>query len=420
VPTHNYADELKKHLADDRLHLLHRVADDANALGFPFYLIGGSVRDLLLGSPIKDLDLAVEGDAIQLAHSLAKKHGGAVTQHSRFFTATWSVNESTDIDLTSTRKETYPFPGALPTVEKSNIEEDIRRRDFTINAMAIRLDGDHFGELVDPLNGQKDLEDKLIHVLHDKSFVDDPTRMFRAVRYAMRYGFQIEAGTRAMFNDEAKAVVAQLSGERLRYEFDLIFEEEKPMPMLAALKDLDIIKVIHPALENANVTALSYMKDVPGNFGEFVVPEILTFRQTLGWLLYLMSLPSNDIDALAGRLAFPVLLTKASHSASLLNSDLVSFKHWKPSQWTFHLDELPSLAVYAVWMFRSVEPLNEYLTKWQKVKPFTTGDTLKQLGLEPGPRYKLTLNRLRAAWLDGEVKSEKEELDLLRSILVKN
>jgi tRNA nucleotidyltransferase (CCA-adding enzyme) len=349
-------------------------------------------------------------------------------------TATWVVNESTikrlnfpslqlpdkplSFDLVSARYEMYAQPGALPTVKRSSIDDDLRRRDFTINAIAIRLDGEHFGKLFDPLNGQADLENKSIRVLHPKSFVDDPTRIFRAVRYAVRYGFEIAPETLSLVNDEARTVLLQLSGERLRHEFDLIFEEENARTMLKTLNKLDMLKVIHPVLQAVNVEWLRVLTDTPeAEFGEFSIPDILSFRQTLGWILYLTNVPVADIEAIAKRLAFPVLLTKAIVGASTINISMRSFKDWKPSQWTFYLDEVPALAVYALYLMRMDLGFHDYFMIWRSTKPFTTGYSLKQRGLEPGPQFKTILTRLRAAWLDGEVTTEEEEKVLLADLL---
>ena len=247
----NLADLLKKSLDSSLLDLIHRVADESSAFGFPIYLVGGSVRDLMLARPIVDLDLTLEGDAIKLGRKLVKKYGGDLTIHEKFFTATWTPQSSNSpiLDLISARRETYSHPGALPTVTKSTLDDDLRRRDFTINAMAIRVDGDYFGELYDPLHGQNDIEKKSIRVLHPKSFVDDPTRIFRAVRYAERYGFTVEPETLKLVNDESRKVLSDLSGERLRHEFDLIFDEPNPSAMLKQLSELDVFQSIHDQLQ---------------------------------------------------------------------------------------------------------------------------------------------------------------------------
>lgn len=428
----NYSDLLEKSLDGSRVKLLHLLAFQASTLKMPLYLVGGVVRDILLGRPVKEFDLVVEGDSARFAEHIVKKFGGRVMIHSRFGSATWSMSENTlrrlnfpalhlaypslSFDLVSARFETYSFPGALPTVKRSTIADDLRRRDFTVNAMAIRLDGEHFGELFDPLNGRKDLEDKWIRVLHPKSFLDDPTRLFRALRYESRYGFRISPETLTLINDEARAVLSGLSGERLRHEFDLIFEETNPSAILERLGELDLLEPVHPALTGAD-PQMPPLEEPDLEYGEFAVPDILSFPQSLGWTVWLMPIPPDKIDALSERLAFPALLTKSARAASALNQDLPSFKDWKPSQWTFHLDELPSLSVYAVYLAKNEPALRDYLVAWQRVKPKTTGDDLKARGLEPGPKYAEILRRLRAAWLDGELISEEEEKKLLTTFI---
>jgi hypothetical protein len=151
--------------------------------------------------------------------------------------------------------------------------------------------------------------------------------------------------------------------------------------------------------------------------GEFFTPDILSSKQTLGWILYLLNSSGENIDAIAKRLAFPTLLTKAVRGASTLNAELSSFIDWKPSQWTFRLDEIPALAVYAVYLMKREPALRTYLTEWRNLKPYTTGYTLQQRGLEPGPRYAEILRQLRTAWLDGEVTTEEEEMKLLEKLL---
>jgi tRNA nucleotidyltransferase (CCA-adding enzyme) len=429
----NVSDLLKSSLEGSRLDLLHLLAGQASALGMPLYLVGGVVRDVLLGRAVKDFDLVVEGESALLAESVLKKYGGRIMVHSRFGTATWVVNESTlkrlnvpalefpeedmSFDLISARSETYAQPGALPTVKFSSIDDDLRRRDFTINAMAVRLDGSFFGDLYDPLHGQTDLQNKLVRALHLESFVDDPTRIFRAVRYAERYKFEIEPETLRWINKEAFDVLSGLSGERLRHEFDLIFEEKNVVDMLSRLQRMNLLSTLHPALQTADHNRLSRLSDrLTFAYGKFLVPDILSFRQTLGWTLYLMDVLPLDVEAIEERFVFPALLAKAVRGSASLFADLSSFTGWKPSQWTFHLDTMPELSVYAVWLVTSEPALQKYLAEWQDVKPFTTGDDLKARGLEPGPRFKEILTRLRSAWLDGEVKTEEEEKELLNNL----
>ncbi len=427
----NLSDQLDAFLTPESQALVRLVRTEAERLDLPLYMVGGSVRDLLLGRPIKDIDFTVEGDAARLAEAILRRYAGKVVFHSRFGTATWSLDETTFrrlnvpslgvsafppfLDLISARSETYSQPGALPTVKRSTIDNDLRRRDFTINAMALRLDGRYYGQLHDPLDGQGDLARRTIRVLHDRSFVDDPTRMLRAVRYAERYGFQIDQATLRWINDEARNVLSGLSAERLRHEFDLIFEEENPSAMLHRLAELDLLNPIHPALHHANFE-LPFIEILPAEFGGITIPDVQSFKQTLGWILWLMPLSAFEIDFLSRRLDFPALLTKSVQAASALLNKLPAMVGWKPSQWTYYLDELPATSVYAVYLMRMEPALRDYLVIWRKVRPTINGNDLKQRGLQPGPRYTEILRQLRAAWLDGEVISREEELRLLEKL----
>jgi tRNA nucleotidyltransferase (CCA-adding enzyme) len=427
----NLSDRLESFLPAESLALVRLVRAEAERLDLPLFIVGGSVRDLLLGRPVKDFDFTVEGDAGRLAEGILRKYAGRVVFHNRFGTATWTLDETTFrrlnvpylgvsafppfLDLVSARSETYAQPGALPTVKRATIDDDLRRRDFTINAMAVRLDGSHYGQLYDPLDGQTDLARGTIRILHDRSFIEDPTRIFRAVRYSERYRFQIDRETLQLIDTGARAVLAGLSGERLRHEFDLIFEEEYPSEMLHRLAELDLLNPIHPSLHHANFD-LPFIDILPAEFGEITIPDVLTFKRTLGWILWLMPLSPFDIEMISKRLDFPSALTKSVHAASALLTKLHSLIAWKPSQWTYYLEELPSISVYAVYLIRMEAALHDYLVSWRKIKPTVNGNDLKQRGLPPGPRYAEILRRLRTAWLDGEVFSREEELKLLEKL----
>lgn len=428
----NLSDKLEQQLTPEALALIRLVRTEAERLDLPLYLVGGSVRDLLLGRAIKDFDLTVEGDAAKLAETILRKYAGKVVFHSRFGTATWTLDETTFkrldvpllgassfppfLDLISARTEAYTKPGALPTVARSTIDDDLRRRDFSINAMALRLDGRFWGQLHDPLGGQADLENKRIRVLHNRSFVDDPTRMLRAVRYATRYGFEIDTETLKLINDESHEVLSHLSGERLRHEIDLMYEESDPSSMLRRVAEFNLLRSIHPSLLQANFQ-LPFLEILSSEFGEFTIPDIMTLKRTLGWILWLLPLSEYDIDLVSKRLDFPLLLSKSARAASTLLKDLPSMIEWKPSQWTFHLEQLPSIAVYAVYLTRRETALRDFLAHWRNVKATITGDDLKARGLEPGPRYAEILRQLRAAWLDEDVKNKEEESKLLNTLM---
>jgi tRNA nucleotidyltransferase (CCA-adding enzyme) len=392
-------------------NLLSDIAAQAASLNMPCYVVGGFVRDLLLGRPVKDLDVIVEGDAVKLGDQLVKKYGGKLTPHFKFRTAFWHVpNSDQIIDLITARSETYERSGVLPLVTPSTIEEDLRRRDFTINAMAIRLDGEHFGELLDPLNGRSDLEHESVRVLHERSFVDDPTRIFRAIRYEGRYGFKIEASTLKYVNSEAFNVLAALSGERLRNELDLILDEADAVKIMKRAESLGLWKHIHPHMPEFDQARAIFLEmdnrlDIPAD------------RRTMGYVLWFMDLSEEDIFLLVNRLDFSNELSLAVWAAAQLKRGLPHLAGSTPSVWTYALEKLPLISIYAVYLVAREDALLSYISLWRHVKPHITGNDLKARGLPPGPRYGEILTRLRAAWLDGDVTDKEQEIRLLESML---
>ncbi|MDP1544492.1 MAG: hypothetical protein Q8L87_00610 [Anaerolineales bacterium] len=402
-------------LPSEKQILLSNIAVQAASLGFPCYVVGGFVRDLLLRRPVNDLDVIVEGDAIQLGKALVKKFGGKLTRHDAFHTAIWRLPSTFDLrpstlDLITARKETYERPGALPTVTPATIDDDLLRRDFTINAMAVRLDGDHFGELLDPLDGRSDLEQGRIRVLHPRSFVDDPTRIFRAVRYEGRYSFAIELSTLERIDPESLKALSSLSGERLRHELDLILVEKNAVQILLRVASVGVLDAIHPRFPAFNPDDAEFLEmdnglDIPAD------------RVEMGYMLWFMQLSEDEVFSVARRLDFTNELTLSVWAAAQLKRSLPHLVESQPSVWTYALEKLPLLSIYAVYLVSREKALLDYLSIWRHIKPHTTGDDLIARGLPPGPRYGEILTRLRAAWLDGEVKDKEQELQLLDSMI---
>jgi tRNA nucleotidyltransferase (CCA-adding enzyme) len=415
--------DLDQSLSAQQLKVLRAVAEEAGTRQVALYLVGGFVRDLLLHIPATDFDLVVEGDAIDLAKGLAAQYGGRVTAHVRFGTAQWFQSDFKDhpLDIISTRSETYDHPGALPTVKSGRLSDDLARRDFTINTLALRIDGEHWGELHDELGGLNDLKHGLVRVLHPLSFRDDPTRLFRAVRYEQRYGFQIAPETLALI-PPARSGISSLSAERVRHELDLILEEEKAPAMLNRLAELDLLQPAHSSLvwDDTNRERFSNAwrmdKDSP-----FVVAPPSASRSFINWHFWLLDRAVPEIQSIDQRLHFQANLLESLLAASTLFKDYPSLTGLSPSQCVTWLEALPLTAVYVV--FQSVpdgqarQNLSNYLETWRKIKPKTNGDDLKERGLPPGPRYKQILSSLRQAWLDGAVRTESEEMDLLEKFL---
>ncbi|MCC7119601.1 MAG: CCA tRNA nucleotidyltransferase [Anaerolineales bacterium] len=395
--------------------LLSNIAAQAEALRMPCYIVGGFVRDLLLGAPINDLDIVVEGDAITLGKKLVETYGGKLTPHFKFHTAIWHIPatfnlQPATLDLITARKETYERPGVLPTVTPATLEDDLRRRDFPMNSMAIRLDGEHFGELLDPLHGTLDLENKLIRVLHAQSFMDDPTRIFRAIRYQLRYAFNLEPATLSLINAESLSTLAKLSGERIRHELDLIFEEERAAEIMRQLNQLGVVTRIYSALPDFNpsydeVLEMDATLDVPAN------------RISLGYILWFVNLTEDEIFAIAARLGFSNEQTLDVWSAAQLKRSLPYLLGSKPSEWAYALEKLPLLSIYAIYLISGEKALLDYISFWRHVKPYTTGEQLKAQGLAPGPRFGEILGQLRTAWLDGALSSKTQEEALLQRLI---
>jgi tRNA nucleotidyltransferase (CCA-adding enzyme) len=411
----NLTELLKRSLGEKRLHLLQLVLEEASQRGFALYIVGGAVRDLLLERSVNDFDLIVEGDAIILARALSRMHGGGVTAHTKFGTAKWFLpddlkDDHDTLDLVSARSETYRHPAALPTVAFGTIEDDLRRRDFTINAMAVRLDGEHFGVLRDDFHGMEDLQKGIVRVLHPRSFIDDPTRMYRAVRYEGRYGFRLAEETLSLI-PEARTYVENLSPQRIRHELDLILDETNAVAMLKRLDELELLACIHPSLANFSQSKLATLKSDD--------PALQTRNSR--WALWLMHLTDQDIELINDRLHFTAELLKVLRSIALFETNLTALAGLKPSEAVVVLE---SYAFKALEVASAALPegeiktaLSRYLTEWWQVKPKTTGHDLKKRGIPPGPKYNEILRRLRAAWLDGEIETEEEERNLLDTLL---
>lgn len=414
--------DLKKIVGPQQRKLLRVISQEASRMGLPLYVVGGFVRDLLLGQPGLDFDLVAEGDAVGLAHAVAGRHGGSVTVHPRFKTAQWfpptGAGFPVFVDFTSARSETYKQPAALPTVKPGSLTDDLRRRDFTINTLALRLDGSHFGELHAELGGLEDLRAGLLQVLHSGSFRDDPTRLFRLVRYEQRYGFEIAPPTLALIKP-ALVWVDHLSSERVRHELELILEEPSSASILKRLAELAILAAVHPALGCDPAAQARLVRGLAAATNMDRPPN----RRTLAWCLWLMAVPRPTLVGIEKRLHFDARLWKTLRSAASLYAEVDALAGKKPSRVASALDKLPLKAVQAVSVALPDGPerrqLSCYLETWRHIKPKTDGHTLEKRGLIPGPQYKVILRRLRDAWLDGEVKSLEEEKSLLDGLIGK-
>ena len=246
----NVARLLRKRLPANTFNLIRKIGSLAEDNGISAYIVGGFLRDLLLDVENLDLDIVVESDAITFVKVLEDKINLDVITHRRFSTATITLPDGCKIDIASSRKEHYAYAAALPQIFFSSIKEDLNRRDFAINTLAVRINRDNFGQLLDLFDGQKDLTQRKIRVLHEKSFIDDPTRIFRAIRFEQRYNFKIEPKTfRLMRKSITARLLRKLSHFRLGREFILLLKEEKPLKAILRFNRLCGLKLIHPMIK---------------------------------------------------------------------------------------------------------------------------------------------------------------------------
>jgi len=422
----NLAPRIFQELSPRLVRVLERAGHFADEKGWKAYLVGGSVRDLLLHEKTIDLDILVEGHGLEFARDFARSEQGAFKLYRRFATALVILPGGIKVDVTTTRSETYPSPGALPVVLPSTLEDDLRRRDFTINALAVSLNRSTFGLLTDLGGGLADLKQGLIRVLHADSFRDDPTRIFRAVRFQQRLGFAIEPETARLIRTAVDLkMFEQVSAERLRRELDLIFTEAHPARAIESMADFDQLRFIHPRLA-FGAASREAIRRLEADWEWFRVR--FPREQAVRWWVYfgalLWPLDPKEIRSAADKFAlardFVAALLRArereAELAALFSGPL------SPGAVQAALAGTPA-EVLLIMMARAPEGLREgirlYLDRLRAQKPLIGGADLAALGLAPGPRYAALLSAVLRARLDGKVSTREEELSLARRLIDK-
>ncbi|MBC8248220.1 MAG: CBS domain-containing protein [Anaerolineales bacterium] len=421
------------------LELIQKASQTAAQMGFSLYVVGGFVRDLLLGIPTLDLDLVVEGDAIALARRLQKSVGGRVTSHVRFGTAKLILDEQAPLtgqafpvsylDFVTARTEFYEHPTALPQVERSSIKQDLHRRDFTINTLAVCLDPDRYGELLDFYGGEQDLKRGLIRVLHSLSFVEDPTRMLRAARLEQRLGFRLEERTEELIGN-ALGLLDRTTGERIRHELCLILEEEAPEEALCRLDELGVLAQIHPGLRGGDWlrerfrrlrALLTGRESTIWSGGQVVLGQVAppTIRPSdhltilyLALLTYRLS--ALDLESLVKRLKIASEDATLLRQVNVLRSLTGELAEERQASAIYRLlEHYPGPAIFLLWLATDSELVRERLElhygTLRFVEPEIDGEYLKAMGLKPSPLFGHILSALRDACLDGKVSSLEEE-----------
>lgn len=421
--------KLKEQLSTHAHELLLSIARVGHELQLPVYLVGGFVRDLLLGVPSSDFDVVVEGDAIRLGERLVSQFGGELKTHKRFGTGRWTLQGTNFddpslpefIDLISARQEFYEKPSALPSVEAGNIKHDLHRRDFTINTLAVRLDEGHFGELHDYYSGESDLNKKLIRVLHSLSFIDDPTRMIRAARYEGRYGFMVEHRTRQLVS-EALPLLSHLSQERLRHEFDLVLIEKENVAILKTLIKWNVVASIEEAIPQADedVERVALLSE-PIHDGIEHLVDLSEPRQysAVAYCLWFARLGEEAIAAIQEIFGFSEKLATSILDTSCIIHSIESKKLSTRYEKYIALVKRSDVALFASYLITRSQVILDHLIDREKFSMSVSGEDLRECGVKPGPIYQRILSEVMEKALNEDLSPEEQKL-VLKKILKEN
>jgi tRNA nucleotidyltransferase (CCA-adding enzyme) len=402
-------ERLNQRITDQSVAALDACAWLCAERDLSLFLVGGAVRDLVLQRETIDLDLAVEGEVEEIAQELAKPLGARAVFHSRFGTATVS-GAGFQLDLARTRRERYERPGALPAVEPASLADDLARRDFTVNTLALRLT-EPAGELIDPFGGMEDIESRLVRVLHERSFQDDATRILRAARYAGRLGFQIETLTEAWLRRDL-AFFDTVSGPRLRRELSLMFREEGAVEESELAARLGALEAVHPALRLPNGVATRWRDALRGTHYAsldelgFCVVADLKIEESVQSLSQRLHLAGRIEGALLDLVRLQRLSTKlaASRGSAVEVVELLD-GHAAAAVWALAVREGGDVA----------RACYVYLGEWRRVRPFLRGNDLLALGIPQGKAVGEMLTKLRRARLEGRTRTREDEVDLVRA-----
>lgn len=394
------------------------------------YVVGGFVRDLMLDRPIEDVDIVVEGDGIAFARHFAEQKGCRVHPHQKFNTAVIVFENNFKVDVASARREYYTMPAALPIVENSSIKLDMARRDFTINTLAISLNPETYGVLIDYFGAGQDLKDKTIRIIHNLSFVEDPTRVFRAIKFSNRFGFNIGKVTSNLIKNALKIdTFKHLSGLRVLSELKQIFSEQNPIPAVETMTSYGVNKIIHKEL---SVTPKTYELFEAVN-------KALTWHDLLyvdedypRWAVYFMALfnrlPFRVCVEVLDRLMVPIkerqlLLDRRYKVENRLSFIENKFPISRQEMYWALIEFKTECLLYMMALCNSEEvqkAISNFYTHHRHVRPIIQGKDLLALGIKPGPVYTKVFNLILNEKLDEKLATRKDELAFATRYAIEN
>lgn len=413
---------MKERLPRKVITLLKNIGKTADELGYNAYIVGGLVRDIFLKRKNLDMDVVIEGDGIQFAHQFAQYHPVRVKSHQKFGTAVLIFPDGFKVDVATARMEYYESPGAPPIVETSSLKLDLYRRDFTINTLAIKLNRRHYGTLIDYFGGQKDLKEKVIRVMHNLSFVEDPTRMLRAVRFEQRFGFTIGKLTLALIKNAAKMDwFESLASKRIFHELRLLFKEDDPVEAVKRMDELSLLALISPhiALTESVSALLEEIQKVISWYHLLFLEEPLAEWQ-IYWYGLTSALKSRTYQKLA-----PLMDAKAqgkSKGPSQRDQEkkLLDFLYkFEGTNYDLYTSVSPYDTEILLYLMAKTDSekvkrlISSYFTRLKGTQPLTKGEDLINAGFQPGPLFKEIFDRLLEARLNGQTKTKADEIHLV-------
>ncbi len=420
----NLANQLRHNLSKKVLHLLQTIGEVAMGCGATAYVVGGFVRDLLLGVENLDLDIVIEGDGIDFAKKLAHHLNGKICTHEKFNTAVVVLPDDLKIDIATARLEYYEHPAAMPKVESSSIKLDLYRRDFTINAMAIHLNPDRFGLLVDFFNSQNDLKDRMIRILHNLSFVEDPTRIFRAIRFEQRMEFSLGKHTEKQIKNSVRLGLFDADmGQRFFQELRIILSEKDPLPAIWRLEHFKLFIFLHPRLK-LTTRVKKILRETRHAVSWYKLLYLDTTVQL--WIVYFLALTARlktkYVAEMCAKLEIPerysqIIISErvaADRAVRLFDKadDLQPSRIYKALKDLRHEGLLFAMAICR--NKNAQMAISTFVTKLCHITNHLTGDDLIAMGYRPGPQFQTILQRLLMATLDGFCTSRQDEINLLK------
>ncbi len=438
----NLSGKMTKALPGRLMQLVRLIGKEADALGINVFLVGGFVRDLVMGEKNFDLDIVVEGDAMHFGKILADKMKGSLVIHKKFGTSTvvkeWPgwlgpplhSDNKFKIDVATAREEVYEKPAALPTVKFSSLREDLYRRDFTINAMAVSINRKNFGLFIDFFGGLEDLERGVIRILHDKSFIDDPTRIFRAVRFEQRFGFTIDKHTEYLITHAVKREMFQRTeNQRIRDELILILQEKHPEKAIFRMRELHELRFIHPHLvlgQSIKKTLDELRKCI-----KWYEAKAVGKRKLDTWLMNFMLLVDKltmvEVEEVLEKFVFTRstnIRVRAYKERADKTIRRLSSKERMPASLIYSVLEPLSHEATLCVMARTRSAaarrrLRKFLSEYNGMKLKIKGHDIKKEGVPPGPRYTEVFRKVLFRKLDGGLATKKDEMKYLRSLIKK-